>query len=143
MQHLRLTGRSVLVAGGAGFIGSHLCEALLMKGNKVICVDSFVSGRFENVSGLSNHPNFTLIAADVTSMPPLEGVLSQIYNLASVASPPQYQADPVHTMLTNVRGTHNLLELARQHGAAEPDLLAGDRLAVPAGADESHRIARR
>ncbi|SDY22505.1 UDP-glucuronic acid decarboxylase family protein [Citreimonas salinaria] len=109
--------RTVLVAGGAGFIGSHLCEALLEQGHKVICVDSFQTGRRDNLTGLLGHPNFRLIEADVERLPPIRDRLDRIYNLASPASPPAYQADPVRTMMTNVVGTNNLLALAEKKGA--------------------------
>jgi UDP-glucuronate decarboxylase len=110
--------RTVLVAGGAGFVGSHLCDALLTRGNKVICVDSFLTGSKANVGPLENHPNFRLIESDICSLTNVDEPLNQVYNLACAASPPQYQADPVHTMMTCVAGTGNLLLLAEKHGAA-------------------------
>jgi UDP-glucuronate decarboxylase len=110
--------RTILVAGGAGFIGSHLCDALLGQGHHVICVDSFLTGTEANVVPLQNHPRFTLIEQDVCTPLRLDRPLHQIYNLACPASPPHYQADPVHTMTTSVVGTGNLLALAEQHGAA-------------------------
>jgi UDP-glucuronate decarboxylase len=110
--------RSVLVAGGAGFVGSHLVDALLDRGDRVICVDSFITGSIDNVQPLLNHPDFRLIEADVCSLAEVEEPVDQIYNLACAASPPQYQADPVHTMMTCVQGTANLLALAEQHGAS-------------------------
>jgi UDP-glucuronate decarboxylase len=107
-----------MVAGGAGFVGSHLCDALLAEGHRVICVDSFLTGRMANVMPLRNHPQFSLVEHDICE--PLKSVeqLDQIYNLACPASPPHYQADPVHTMMTSVAGTGNLLMLARQHDAS-------------------------
>lgn len=111
-------GRSVLVAGGAGFVGSHLVDALLDRGDRVICVDSFITGSIDNVQPLLNHPNFRLIEADVCNLSQIDEPLDQIYNLACAASPPQYQADPVHTMMTCVQGTANLLALAEQHGTS-------------------------
>lgn len=110
--------RTVLVAGGAGFVGSHLVDALLARGDRVICVDSFLTGSHDNVQPLENHPNFRLIEKDVCALHQIDEPLDQIYNLACAASPPQYQADPVHTMMTCVQGTANLLALAEQHGAA-------------------------
>jgi UDP-glucuronate decarboxylase len=110
--------RTVLVAGGAGFVGSHLCDALLMRGNRVICVDSFLTGSKANVRPLENHPNFRLIESDICSLTEVDEPLDQIYNLACAASPPQYQADPIHTMMTCVTGTGNLLLLAEKHGAS-------------------------
>ncbi|PYE83681.1 UDP-glucuronic acid decarboxylase family protein [Pseudoroseicyclus aestuarii] len=109
--------RTVLVAGGAGFIGSHLCEALLAGGARVICLDSFLTGRRETVQPLLNNRGFSVVQAEVTEPLPDLGRLDEIYNLASPASPPRYQADPVHTMMTNVIGTRNLLALARAQGA--------------------------
>lgn len=109
--------RTILVAGGAGFIGSHLCDSLLAQGHKVICVDSFQTGRRENLDDLLGHPNFRLIEAEVEHLPEIRERLDRVYNLASPASPPAYQADPVRTMMTNVVGTNNLLALAEKKGA--------------------------
>jgi UDP-glucuronate decarboxylase len=111
-------GRTVLVAGGAGFVGSHLCDALLAYGDRVICVDSYITGSQDNVRPLMNHPNFRMIEMDICSLERIDEPLDQIYNLACAASPPQYQADPVHTMMTCVAGTGNLLSLAEHHGAS-------------------------
>ncbi|WP_420909630.1 UDP-glucuronic acid decarboxylase family protein [Kaistia nematophila] len=107
--------RRILVAGGAGFLGSHLCERLLQEGNAVICVDSFSTGRMENVQGLLRSDAFTVIRHDIVD--PLDLPVDEIYNLACPASPPHYQADPIHTMKTSVIGSLNLLELALQHKA--------------------------
>jgi Nucleoside-diphosphate-sugar epimerases len=111
-------GKTVLVAGGAGFVGSHLCDALLARGDRVICVDSYITGTEENIRPLMNHPRFRMIEADVCSLREMDEPVDQVYNLACAASPPQYQADPVHTMMTCVAGTGNLLSLAEQHGAS-------------------------
>ncbi|AJE49061.1 UDP-glucuronic acid decarboxylase family protein [Celeribacter indicus] len=107
-----------LVAGGAGFVGSHLCDALIARDMRVICVDNFHTGRRENVAPLFNDRRFRLIEADVTEAikEPLEA-LDWLFNLASPASPRHYQENPVGTMMTNVAGTNNLLDLARRHGA--------------------------
>ncbi|QQR38043.1 UDP-glucuronic acid decarboxylase family protein [Devosia rhizoryzae] len=110
--------KTVLVAGGAGFVGSHLCDALLADGHRVICVDNFQTGSARNVEALENHPAFSLIEADICEVFAVEGKIDQVYNLACPASPPQYQADPIHTMMTSVVGTANLLKLAEQHGAS-------------------------
>ncbi|WP_046862199.1 UDP-glucuronic acid decarboxylase family protein [Microvirga massiliensis] len=114
--------RHVLVAGGAGFVGSHLCDALLGEGAHVIVLDNFQTGRRQNLRHLERDPRFDLIDADVVR--PLPSRLrssrlrlDQIYNLACAASPVHYQADPEHTMLTSVVGTHNLLSLAEKSGA--------------------------
>jgi UDP-glucuronate decarboxylase len=111
-------GRIVLVAGGAGFVGSHLCDALLSRGDRVICVDSFITGSEDNVRPLMNHPAFRLVEKDICHFQDIDEPLDQIYNLACAASPPQYQADPIHTMMTCVAGTGNLLALAEAHGAS-------------------------
>lgn len=109
--------KTVVVAGGAGFIGSHLCDALIERGNTVLCVDSFVTGTRENVAPLENHPRFRLITGDVCNRLTIPGPVDEVYNLACAASPPRYQADPVHTMMSNVVGTANLLKLAERHQA--------------------------
>ncbi|WP_425299182.1 UDP-glucuronic acid decarboxylase family protein [Pseudaminobacter soli (ex Zhang et al. 2022)] len=109
--------KTALVAGGAGFLGSHLCETLLKNGYSVICLDNFLTGTAGNIKELYRDPHFSLIEHDVCK--PLEpsGKLDFVYNLACAASPPHYQADPVHTMRTCVLGTLNLLEIAERHGA--------------------------
>ena len=109
--------KTILVAGGAGFVGSHLCEALLRRGHRVLCLDSFLTGTSENVQPLCQHADFRLIRKCVTEDTVLREPVDQVYNLASPASPPHYQADPVHTMMTNVVGTAKLLALAAEHGA--------------------------
>jgi UDP-glucuronate decarboxylase len=110
--------KAVVVAGGAGFVGSHLCDALLAGGNTVYCVDSFLTGSRANVEPLDNHPRFRLIEHDICEPLSIDAEINQIYNLACAASPPHYQADPVHTMMTGVVGTANLLKLAEQHDAS-------------------------
>jgi len=109
--------RRVLVAGGAGFVGSHLCDALLARGDEVICLDSFLTGSHRNIAPLTNHKRFSLIEHDICEKVPVRGRLDRIYNLACAASPPHYQADPIHTMMTSVVGTKNLLDLAQTSGA--------------------------
>ncbi|WP_011582091.1 MULTISPECIES: UDP-glucuronic acid decarboxylase family protein [Chelativorans] len=109
--------KRVLVAGGAGFVGSHLCDALLAEGCKVVCVDSFLTGAYANIAPLENHGRFQLIRQDICKPLKLEDKLDEIYNLACAASPPIYQMDPVHTLMTSVLGTRNLLALAEKHGA--------------------------
>ncbi|TPI32680.1 SDR family oxidoreductase [Mesorhizobium sp. B3-1-6] len=109
--------RTALVAGGAGFLGSHLCEALLHDGYRVICVDNFLTGRMENVSSLIGQARFRLIEQDVCVPLELGEAVDRVFNLACAASPPRYQADPVHTTRTCVIGTLNLLELAASNGA--------------------------
>jgi UDP-glucuronate decarboxylase len=106
-----------LVTGGAGFIGSHLCDALLQRGEQVVCLDNLFTGTMRNIRPLLNHPNFRFIEADVRAPIEIEGELTRIYNLACPASPPHYQKDPVGTMKTCVLGTINVLELARRKGS--------------------------
>jgi UDP-glucuronate decarboxylase len=102
----------VLVTGGAGFIGSHLCRRLLDQGTEVLCVDNFFTGRRENVNSLLQHPNFELLRQDVTF--PLYVEVDAIYNLACPASPVHYQFDPVQTTKTSVLGAINMLGLAKR-----------------------------
>ncbi|WP_019516371.1 UDP-glucuronic acid decarboxylase family protein [Sphingomonas sp. Mn802worker] len=112
---------TILVAGGAGFIGSHLCRALSDAGNRVICLDNLQTARPSNLKLLEDLPNFTFVEADIVNALPASVTeapnLTRIYNCACAASPPQYQADPEHTMLTNVVGTNHLLRLAEKTGA--------------------------
>ena len=107
-----LTERSVLVTGGAGFLGSHLCEKLLERGNEVVCVDNFFTGTRRNIHHLLEHPRFDLIRHDVCF--PLYVEVSEIYNLACPASPVHYQHDPVQTTKTSVHGAINMLGLAKR-----------------------------
>ena len=102
----------VLVTGGAGFLGSHLCDRLLQDGHEVLCLDNFFTGRRENVRHLLNQPSFELVRHDVTEPILLE--VDQIYNLACPASPVHYQYNPVKTVKTNVLGTINMLGLAKR-----------------------------
>ncbi|HEV8588136.1 MAG TPA: UDP-glucuronic acid decarboxylase family protein [Pyrinomonadaceae bacterium] len=102
----------VLVTGGAGFLGSHLCDRLIGEGHEVLCLDNFFTGRRENVTHLLDHPCFELVRHDVTEPILLE--VDQIYNLACPASPVHYQYNPVKTVKTNVMGTINMLGLAKR-----------------------------
>jgi UDP-glucuronate decarboxylase len=104
--------KRVLITGGAGFIGSHLCERLVAAGHEVLCVDNFFTGRRANVAALFGKPNFELIRHDVTF--PLYIETDEIYNLACPASPIHYQFDPVQTTKTSVHGAINLLGLAKR-----------------------------
>lgn len=106
-----------LVAGGAGFVGSHLCDELLAAGGEVLCLDNFSTGREENVAPLYNNPRFRLMRHDIRQKFDCPPSVDFVYNLACPASPVHYQADPVYTMMTSVQGTSNLLELAEHHGA--------------------------
>ena len=101
-----------LVTGGAGFIGSHLCDRLIERGDDVLCVDNFFTGDKRNVSGLLNHPRFELMRHDVTF--PLYVEVDRIFNLACPASPVHYQHDPVQTTKTSVHGAINMLGLAKR-----------------------------
>jgi len=102
----------VLVTGGAGFLGSHLCERLLADGAEVLCVDNFFTGTRANIRHLLGNPRFELLRHDVTF--PLYVEVDQIYNLACPASPNHYQFDPVQTTKTSVIGAINLLGLAKR-----------------------------
>ena len=106
-----------LVTGGAGFIGSHLCDSLLLLGHKVICIDNLLTGRKENLADALKNPNFTFVEHDVVE--PLKQLnnISFIFHLASPASPIDYQKYPEETALVNSQGTRNLLQLAKQTGA--------------------------
>jgi UDP-glucuronate decarboxylase len=107
--------KRVLVTGGAGFLGSHLCERLLREGDEVLCVDNFFTGRRTNVAHLLENPRFELLRHDVTF--PLFVEVDEIYNLACPASPVHYQHDPVQTTKTSVHGAINMLGLAKRTGA--------------------------
>jgi len=104
-----------MVTGGAGFLGSHLCERLLAEGNDVLCLDNFFTGRKENIAHLMNDPYFDLFRHDVTF--PLYVEVDEIYNMACPASPVHYQYDPVQTTKTSVHGAINMLGLAKRTGA--------------------------
>jgi UDP-glucuronate decarboxylase len=126
--------KTILVTGGAGFLGSHLCDRLLALGHHVICLDSFLTGGRDNLQHLKNERNFSLIEQDVIDPLSLEHV-DEIYNLACPASPVHYQHDPIHTMKTSVVGAMNVLELARKTGArifqASTSEVYGDPLIHP------------
>jgi UDP-glucuronate decarboxylase len=107
-----LAERRVLITGGAGFIGSHLCERLLRDGYEVLCVDNLYTGARQNVHGLLSHPGFEFLRHDVCF--PLYVEVDQIYNLACPASPIHYQFDPVQTTKTSVHGAINMLGLAKR-----------------------------
>ncbi|WP_028968902.1 UDP-glucuronic acid decarboxylase family protein [Sphingomonas sp. URHD0057] len=107
-----------LVAGGAGFIGSHICDRLIDAGAYVVCLDNFLTGRLENIAHLEGNHRFSLIEHDVVDPLPRWAMrFTHVFNFACAASPPHYQADPEHTLLTNVVGTRNLLQVAEQCGA--------------------------
>lgn len=112
MQVPSPVSRRVLVTGGAGFLGSHLCDVLVAAGHEVLCVDNFFTGRRSNVAHLLDRPNFELLRHDVTF--PLYVEIDEIYNLACPASPIHYQHDPVQTTKTSVLGAINMLGLAKR-----------------------------
>ena len=109
-------GRAV-VLGGAGFLGSHLCDALVGSGTAVVCVDNFCTGRPANVAHLSDHPDFDLVEHDVTVPLPDFGAVDVVFHLASAASPPDYHRLPIETLRAGSLGTEHGLQLARRCGA--------------------------
>jgi UDP-glucuronate decarboxylase len=109
------TRKRILVTGGAGFLGSHLCKRLITEGHDILCVDNFYTGTKDNVLELLDHPHFELLRHDVTF--PLYVEVDEIYNLACPASPIHYQHDPVQTTKTSVHGAINMLGLAKRTGA--------------------------
>lgn len=127
--------RNFLVLGGAGFVGSHLCERLLSEGHSVTCVDNMSTGSPANVAHLMKTNRFSLIQADVVKPMKFGGRFDRIYNLACPASPPAYQADPIQTLKTSVLGAMNVLDLAREHDApvfqASTSEIYGDPLHHP------------
>ena len=106
-----------LVTGGAGFLGSHLCERLIENGRNIICVDSLITGRMENIAHLMNRSSFKFIRHDIIDPLPIAGKIDEIYNLACPASPIKYEMDPVHTFKTSVFGGLNMLILAVEKDA--------------------------
>jgi UDP-glucuronate decarboxylase len=112
---MSVTSRRILVTGGAGFLGSHLCERLVAAGHDVLCIDNYFTGRRANVAHLIGHPRFEVMRHDVTF--PLYVEVDEIYNLACPASPVHYQHDPVQTTKTSVHGAINMLGLAKRLGA--------------------------
>ena len=111
-----MNGR-VVVLGGSGFVGSHLCDHLLARGDEVVCVDDFSTGRRANVAHLADHGRFSLVEADISRGIPVEGPVTGVFNLASPASPPDYLALPLQTLSVGSEGTRHGLELAHRHGA--------------------------
>ncbi len=108
----------IVVTGGAGFIGSHLCDHYINEGHDVIAVDNFVTGSQANVAHLSDNPKFMLIDHDICTPMKIDGTVDAVFNLASPASPPQYLELPIETMRAGAEGTYHCLELAREKGAS-------------------------
>lgn len=125
--------KRIIITGGAGFLGSHLCERLLNEGNHIICVDNFFTGSYENIKHLENNKNFEIIRHDITE--PIHIECDEIYNFACPASPIHYQRNPVHTFKTSVLGILNMLNLARECNArllqASTSEVYGDPLEHP------------
>ena len=111
--------KNILVTGGAGFIGNHLCRFLLSKGNNVFCIDNLYSGSEKNIEDLLKNPRFKFIRHDITTLNAdlFKEEMHQIYNLACPASPIYYQADPIGTLKANTIGVINILEFAKQKNA--------------------------
>ena len=135
MKDNHTASQRILVAGGAGFLGAHLCRRLLLQGNEVICADNFHTGRRENLAALAAHPRLTVLRHDIAQPLPDDIQVDRIYNLACPASPVHYQADPVATLRTCVQGATQLLELAGRTGArilqASTSEVYGDPLEHP------------
>ncbi len=108
-----MSKKTAVVAGGAGFIGSHLCEALVEDGYKVICLDNLGTGKLENLKGIIKNKNFKFIKHDVRKPIKVSGQVHYVFHLASYASPPYYQTKSIETLMTNSLGTLNILELSR------------------------------
>jgi dTDP-glucose 4,6-dehydratase len=111
-----VSGR-VVVTGGAGFLGSHLCEALVARGDRVVAVDDLSSGEVSNVAALAENPAFELVIANVSEAIPVEGPVDAVLHFASAASPPDYLARPLETLAVGSEGTRHALALAAAHGA--------------------------
>lgn len=126
--------KHILVTGGAGFIGSHLCERLLKEENRVICLDNFLTGRKENIAHLIEHEHFKLVEHDIMHSYHIEPV-DEIYHLACPASPVNYQRDPIKTMKISVMGSYNVLGMAKKHRSkillASTSEIYGDPLVHP------------
>jgi len=124
-----------VVSGGAGFIGSHLCEVLLARGNRVLALDNFITGSRENLRALVGHPDFEFHEANVNEQVVVDGDVRFVLHFASPASPPQYDANPIHTLKVGTLGTMNMLGLARAKNAtfllASTSEVYGDPLVHP------------
>ncbi|MCX7621059.1 MAG: GDP-mannose 4,6-dehydratase, partial [Acidimicrobiales bacterium] len=125
----------LVVTGGAGFLGSHLCDALVARGDEVIAIDNLVTGRRANIDHLMAHPAFTFVEADVSEGLAVDGPLDAVLHFASPASPKDYLAMPIETLLVGSAGTHHALDLAVATGArfmlASTSEVYGDPLVHP------------
>jgi len=125
----------VVVAGGSGFLGSHLCDALVARGDEVVCLDNFITGSPANVAHLADNPSFTLIKTDIVASCDVDGDVDAVMNLASPASPKDYYAHPIETLDVGSIGTRNLLELTQRKTAtffmASTSEVYGDPLIHP------------
>ncbi len=125
----------VVVTGGGGFLGSHVCEALLARGDTVVCVDNFLTGRRDNLEVIEEHERFTLVVADVSAELPVDGAVDAVMHLACPASPPEYLRLPFETLDVSSLGTRRALDLARANGArfflASTSEIYGDPLVHP------------
>lgn len=132
-----ISKRRILITGGAGFIGSHLCERMVREGHDVVCIDNYFTGSKSNVAHLLGYPNFEILRFDVRE--PIRLEVDEIYNLACPASPAHYQTQPVRTVETSVMGAVNLLRLARETGAvflqASTSEIYGDAQVQPQSED--------
>jgi dTDP-glucose 4,6-dehydratase len=127
--------KTILITGGAGFIGSHLCERLIAEGNRVICLDNLITGTLNNISHLINNPNFKFIQHDVTKFIQVDESVDYVLHFASPASPVDYLKYPIQTLKVGSLGTHNALGLAKAKGAqfilASTSEIYGDPLVHP------------
>jgi dTDP-glucose 4,6-dehydratase len=125
----------VVVTGGAGFLGSHLCDALISRGDAVVCVDNLCTGREVNIAHLLGEERFTFLRHDVSESLPVDGAVDSILHFASPAAPPAYLASPIETLMVGSMGTKNALDLARRSGArvlvASTSEIYGDPLEHP------------
>ncbi len=133
-------GKRILVTGGAGFLGSHLCERLLAAGNDVLCVDNYFTGNKDNIAACLGNPHFELMRHDVTF--PLYVEVDEIYNLACPASPIHYQHDPVQTTKTSVHGAINMLGLAKRVRAKIFQASTSEVYGDPTGASAGRGLSR-
>ncbi len=142
--HKKKSNKTVLITGGAGFLGSQLCERKLKKGYNVICLDSLLSGRMSNIAEFLGNKSFKFVKHDVIEPYSFDGPVDEIYNMACAASPPKYQKYPIHTLKTNVMGAMNALELARKKGArifqASTSEIYGDPLISPQSEDYNGNV---